>query len=361
MVVVVVGGGDLHRAGAERRVDDGVRDDRDVALDERDAHAPPDQRGVAWIFGMHRDRRVAEDRLGPRGRDGDRRLGIRIAGALVDEVVPHAPQRARLRGRDDLEVADARPAARAPVDQGLGPVREVVPVQPLEGEPDRLRADRVHRVAQASPVAAAAEATLLHEDDLAGLGDEGLHPLEVPLAAEARAALALLGEDPVEHELGGDARVVEPGQEQRRVADHPGVTHHQVFDGGPLGMPEVEAARDVGRRLDDHERRQRRIRGRARTVRGKDVRGEPALVDLVLELGGDVGARELGLRGPPALRLRLRHRSGSRKHERPVVQRTNGVVVPPAGSTPVPAAHRGRTWVRRPRGALSGATRTARE
>ena len=42
VVVVVVGGRDLHRAGAERRVDDRVGDDRHVALDERDAHAPPD-------------------------------------------------------------------------------------------------------------------------------------------------------------------------------------------------------------------------------------------------------------------------------------------------------------------------------
>ena len=315
VVVVVVGGRDLHRTGAERRVHDRVRDDRHVALDERDADAPSDQRGIARVVGMDRDGGVAEDRLGPGGGDRDRRAGIRLARALVDEVVAHPPQRAGLGGGDHLEVADARLAARAPVDQRLGAVGEIVPVQPLERDPDRLGADLVHRVAQASPVAAAAEAPLLHEDDLAGLGDEGLHPREVPLAPEARAALAFLGEDPVEHELGGDARVVEPGQEQRRVADHPGVTHHQVLDGGPLGMPEVEAARDVGRRLDDHERRQRRVGGGARAVRREDVGREPALVDVELELGGDVGARELGLRGPPA--LRLRHRSGSRKTQKP--------------------------------------------
>ena len=309
VVVVVVGGRDLHGARAEGRVDDRVRDDRHVTLDERDADAPPEQRGVAGIVGVDGHGRVAEDRLRPRRRHRDRRGRVRLSGRVVDQVIAHPPQRPRLGRGDDLEVADAGPAPRAPVDQRLGPVGEIVPVQPLERDADRLRADRVHRVAEPSPVAAATEASLLHEDDLAGLGDERLHPLQVPLPAEAGAALALLGEDPVEHELGGDAGVVEPRQEQRRVPEHPGVADHQVLDRGPLGVAQVEAAGDVGRRLDDHERRQRRVGGRTSAIRREHVGVEPPLVDRALELGRVVGARQCLGPGCAGFLVGLRHRS----------------------------------------------------
>ena len=81
-------------------------------------------------------------------------------------------------------------------------------------------------------------------------------------------------EDPVEHELGSDRGVVEPRQEERPVAAHPGVANHQVFDRGPLGMSEMERAGHIRRRLDDGEGRERRIRGRAGTVGREDVRGD---------------------------------------------------------------------------------------
>ena len=47
MVVLIVRRGDLHGPGPERPVHDVVGDDRDVALDERDPDAPPDQGRVA--------------------------------------------------------------------------------------------------------------------------------------------------------------------------------------------------------------------------------------------------------------------------------------------------------------------------
>ena len=79
---------------------------------------------------------------------------------------------------------------------------------------------------------------------------------------------------------------------------HPRVADHQVLDRGPLRVAEVEAPGDVRRRLDDHERRQRRIGGRARAIGREHVGRQPLLVDVVLELGRDVGARQgLGARG----------------------------------------------------------------
>ena len=125
------------------------------------------------------------------------------------------------------------------------------------------------------------------------VGDERLHPLEVALAPERGPALALLREDPVEHELGRDAGVVEPGQEQRLATDHARVADHEVLDRRPLRVAEVERARDVGRRLDEHERGQVDVRGGAGAVGGEDVGGQPPLVDAVLELRGQVRLREL--------------------------------------------------------------------
>ena len=76
----VVGRRDLDSAGAEGPVDRLVGDDRHVPVHERDADPPADEGRVALVVGVHRDARVAEDRLGPRRRDGDRRVGQGQAG-----------------------------------------------------------------------------------------------------------------------------------------------------------------------------------------------------------------------------------------------------------------------------------------
>ena len=135
-------------------------------------------------------------------------------------MIADGPERAGLRRRDDLEVADAGPAARAPVDERLGPVGQAVAVEPLERDADGPGGPFVHGESQPTPVGGRPDASLLGEDHEACRLHEFAHPLEVALAAETLAALAFLREDPVEHELGGDARVVEAGQEERGVAAH---------------------------------------------------------------------------------------------------------------------------------------------
>ena len=118
---------------------------------------------------------------------------------------------------------------------------------------------------------------------------------------------------------------------------------------------------DVGRRLDDHERRQRRIGGGARAVRREDVGREPALVDVELELGGDVGARELGLRGPPAPRCGCVIESAPVNTNAPSSSGRTGswyhLLVRRRCLPLITAGHGSGD----PRGAISGATRTARE
>jgi len=155
-------------------------------------------------------------------------------------VVADRPERAGLRRGDDLEIADAGPTAGAPVDQGLRAVGEVRFVQALERDANGPGRALVHREAEPVPVGRRPDAPLLGQHQLAGLGDEGVHALEVALAPEAGPALPFPGEDPVKDELGRDRCVVEAGQEQRRVADHPGVPDHQVLDRGSLRMTQVQ-------------------------------------------------------------------------------------------------------------------------
>ena len=69
VVVEVVRRRDLQAPGAELLVDVGVADDRDLAFGERQHDALADQMPVALVLGVHRDRDVAEHRLGPGRRD----------------------------------------------------------------------------------------------------------------------------------------------------------------------------------------------------------------------------------------------------------------------------------------------------
>ena len=71
VIVEVVRRGDLQAAAAEGRIDVGIRDHRNVASGERQAHACADQVPVALILGVHRHGAVAKQCLGPRGRDHD--------------------------------------------------------------------------------------------------------------------------------------------------------------------------------------------------------------------------------------------------------------------------------------------------
>ena len=114
-----------------------------------------------------------------------------MPGRLVDEVVAHRPEAARRLLRDDLQVRDARPAAGAPVDQRLGAVGESLAVQTQERLADRLRRDIVHRETEPLPIERGAHAALLAENRLARFVDELPHRLEVLLAAQAGARLAL--------------------------------------------------------------------------------------------------------------------------------------------------------------------------
>ena len=347
VVVLVVGWGDLDGPRAEGAVDHVVRDHRDVTLHERDPYAPPDEVAVALVVRMDGHGGVAEDGLGPGRRDGDRavRVGVELAGRRIDEVVADEPERAGFGRGHDLEVADAGLAARAPVDERLGPVGQAVTVQPVEGDAHRLGRALVHRVAQPTPVERPADASLLAEDHVPRGFRERAHSLEIALTAKRLTALAFLGEDPVEDELRGDAGMIESRQEERGMAAHPRVPDHQVLDGRALGVAQVQGAGHVRWRLDDRERRQVRVGGRARAVGREDVRGEPSFVDGAFDVAWRIGLGE------------VRHGSClETQNTRSSSGRTGRGTTCWFGARG-PSRSSRRTWVRHPLDALSGVMR----
>jgi len=72
--------------------------------------------------------------------------------------------------------------------------------------------------------------------------------------------------------LGGDARVVGPGEPQRRLAPHAREPGQHILQGVVQRMADVQGAGDVGRRYDDGEGRSGRI------IRGREGAGRLPLM-----------------------------------------------------------------------------------
>ena len=165
--------------------------------------------------------------------------------------VPDRDQFAVGVGVVHLDVGQRGQAARAPVDDPLGPVDEAVVVEPLEDRLHGAGQALVHGEALAGPVHAVAEPAHLAEDLPAGGGLPLPHPLHERLAAQVMPGQAVLGQFPLDHVLGGDARVVHAGQPQRGVALHPPPPDQRIHERVIERMAHVQGAGHVRRR--DHD------------------------------------------------------------------------------------------------------------
>ncbi len=287
-VVRVVGGRHLDGAGAELGVDVLVGDDGDGALGQRQLDELADQVLVALVLGVDGDGGVAEHRLRAGGGDDD--------GLVVALPVLHGDQFAVVVLVLDLDVGDGRQAARAPVDDALGAVDQLVVVEALEDGLDGLGQALVHGEPLARPRDAVAEAAHLAADLAAGLGLPLPDPLDEGLPAQVVPGLALLAQFALDDVLRGDAGVVHAGLPQRLVALHALAAGQGVDERVLEGVPEVQAARDVRRRDDDGVRRLVALR-----VGFEVTPFYPALVQLPLYLGRRVLGRQFG--GGCGLRL----------------------------------------------------------
>ena len=282
VVVGVMGRGDLDRAGAELAVDGRVGHDRDQPVDQGQAHRPADQALVAGVVGVDGHGGVAQHRLGPRGRHPDpaRPVGQRVAqvGELARDLLVL-----------DLDVGQGGQAAGAPVDDPPPPVQEPLLVQGDEHLADGPGQALVHGEALPRPVDRVAEALHLAEDAPAGLGLPGPDPLHERLPAQVEAGLALLGELPLDHVLGGDAGVVHARQPQHLEPAHAVQPGQVILVGVVEGVADVERPGHIGRRKRHAEVRP--VRGR---VGPEPAAVEPALVGGTLDRRGVVGLGKLG-------------------------------------------------------------------
>ena len=155
---------------------------------------------------MHRDRRIAEHGLRPRGGDDD------LAGTVLQRIgqMPIMPVDFALL---DLEVGDGGLELRIPVHQALVTIDQPLAVQGDEHLADRRRQAVVQGEALAAPVAGGAQAPQLVDDGPAGLRLPFPHPVDERFAAEVAAAdIALRRQLPLDHHLGGDAGVIHARQ-----------------------------------------------------------------------------------------------------------------------------------------------------
>ena len=285
-VVEVVGRRDLHRAGPELRVHEhGVGDHRELPAGHRVAHVLPHHGAPAIVVGVHGDGGVAQHGLRAGGGHHD------LAGS-VGQRVGEAPQ---LPGVVllvvHLEVGERGVAARAPVDELLGPVDEPLLPQPHEDLADRAGEPLVHGEALALPVEGGAQRLVLHPDAGAVLLLPCPDPAQELLAPQVVPALLLGPLQLLLHDhLGGDARVVGAGEPEHVEPAHALPADEDVLDGGGERVAEVQGAGDVGRRKDDGEGRPGPV-----VLVGVEVPAlEPGAVPAGLDVGVVVGLRQLG-------------------------------------------------------------------
>jgi hypothetical protein len=282
-VVRVVRRGDLDRAGAEFRVHMLVGHDRDPPVRQRQLDLPADQVRVPGVIRVHRHRGVAQHGFRPGGGDHDR---------LVAVAVPDRDQFAVLVAVVHLDVRQRGQAARAPVDDALGPVDQAILVELLEDGLHRAGQALVHGEPLAGPVHAVAQPAHLAEDLAAGLGLPLPHPLDEGLPAEVMPAQPFLGQFPLHHVLRGDAGVVHAGQPQRGVALHPAPPDQRVDQRVVERVPDVQRAGHVRRR--DHDAERRPVRADRRDVGVHQPALLPGLVQPVLYLARHVLRWKLG-------------------------------------------------------------------
>ena len=262
---------DLHGARAERRIGPRLavaheieRHDRNLRPVSGSSTSLAVQMLVALVVGVHRDRGVAEHRLGARRRDDD-------LAAAADERVLDLPQRAVLLGGVDLEVGHHGLARGIPVDHPLRAEDQALLVEAHERLAHGAVGPLVHREPLALPVEREAHQLLLLADAIAAAllpRPRAAHEL---LAAELEARLVLAAlEVLLEQHVDRDRRVVDAGHPHRVEALHPLPADQDVLHRRAERVADVQRAGDVRRRQRDRVRD-----GRARLVRVKETVLEP--------------------------------------------------------------------------------------
>ncbi|OPZ05246.1 MAG: hypothetical protein BWZ08_02540 [candidate division BRC1 bacterium ADurb.BinA292] len=248
VVVRIVRRRHLDRPRPEFPLHQRIGDDRDRPPHQRQRHLLADHPAVALVLGMHRHRRVAEHRLGPRRRhlDRPRTVGQRITD--MPQVAPHFLVH-------HLVVRQRRLQRRRPVDQVVAAIDQSLFVQLLEHRQHRARQPLVHRKPRPRPVARAAQPTQLVDDPRAVLLLPRPDPFQKRLASQvAPVFLFLVPQPALHHVLRRDAGVIRPRHPQRVAPLHSPPARQDVLQRVVQCVADVQKARYVGRWDDDRVR-----------------------------------------------------------------------------------------------------------
>ena len=249
-IVEIVPGGDLHRAAAQFGIGMFVGHDRHAAAGDRQDDMLADDRFVALVIGMYRHRHVGEHGFGARGRDLDMVAPVGQSDAIL-EWVAEMPERALHILRLDLEVGDRGLELGVPIYQPLVAVDQPVVIKVDEGLEHGIAEMLVHGELFAAPVHRTAEAAQLARDRAAAFLFPLPHLGDEILAAVIGALVLLRFQLAFDDHLRGDARMVGAHHPQRVLAAQPLVADHDILQRVVERVADMQAAGDVGRRVDD--------------------------------------------------------------------------------------------------------------
>ncbi len=269
----VVRGRDLEATRAELGIDRLVEHDRNRASGERQDEKPARERGGARIGGAHRDRHVAEHRLGARRADDDLSAAVREG---IGDVVELPAGLAHL----DLFVAQRGLAGRAPVDDVAIAIDEAFAMETDEHLAHGPRHAGIERERLAGPVERGAEPVELPDDVVVVLLFPFPALFEKFLAPERVLRNARLEQRALDDLLRGDPRVVHPREPENVASLEPLPPAENVLHRRAEGVADGKRAGDVRGRQHDRERG--RIRAGVRDERaGLPPGRRPFPVDVV--------------------------------------------------------------------------------
>ena len=280
---------------------------------DRDLAELADDRPVALVARMDRDRAVAEHRLGPRRGDRDvvalflkRDVPVLVlldvgVGLAARERIFEVPHVALHFAVLDLEVADRGLELGVPVHEPLGAIEQLALVELDEDLDDGLREALVHGEALVRPVAGRAEAAELAGDRAARLRLPLPDMLEEGLAADLGALDPLALEVALDDHLRRDPGMVGADHPQGVLAAHALAPGQDVLQRIVERVADVQRARDVGRRHDD------RPRLLVRPVGPEEPVGLPMVIPALLDGSGIEGLRQFAHRRTRLAMRRVQH------------------------------------------------------
>ena len=243
-IVKVMAGRNLNRARPQFRIRMLIGHNRDFTARNRQANGFPDQRLIAIILWIYRDRHIGEHRFRSRGRNQNMPTAIGQRIAKMPKLSVHF-------ARFDLKVRNRGFQARIPIHQPFVAIDQPLIIEIDKDLEDGAAKAFIHRKAFIGPIHRAAKAAQLAGDLPAGLF------LPVPdfgdkvLAREVGALLPLGIELTFDHHLRCNTRMVCADDPERILALKPGVADQNILQRIVERMADMQVARHIGRRIDD--------------------------------------------------------------------------------------------------------------